>query len=62
MTEAAQKILRSFQALSKAEQHDVLVTLLRLPIEAEYSSPSDDELIQAADAVFAEFDKSETHK
>ena len=60
MTEAAQHLLRSFKALSQADQHDVLVRLLRLPIEVEYRAPGDDELVAAADSVFQEFDKAES--
>ena len=59
MTEAAQRFLRSFNALPQPDQHDVLVSLLRLPIEAEYSTPADDELIYAADQVFLELEKAE---
>jgi len=58
MTDAAQDLLRAFEALPKADQHDVLVHLLRLPIEAEWVAPSDEELIHAARAVFLEFDSS----
>lgn len=60
MTEAAQRLLRSFRALSQADQHDVLVSLLRLPIEAEYEPPADEELMAAADDVFRELDKAES--
>jgi hypothetical protein len=59
MTKAAQDFLRSFKALPKSDQHDVLVSLLRLPIEADYTAPSDDELVLAADEVFGELDKAE---
>jgi hypothetical protein len=59
MTEAAKRFLRSFQALPRADRHDVLVSLLRLPIEAEYTAPTDDELAQAADQVFLELEKAE---
>jgi hypothetical protein len=60
MSEAALRFLRSFRALSQADQHDVLVSLLRLPLEAEYTPPSDEELAVAADAVFQELDKAES--
>jgi hypothetical protein len=59
MTKAAQDFLRSFKALPQSDQHDVLVSLLRLPIEAEYSTPSDEELVFAADEVFQALDKAE---
>jgi hypothetical protein len=59
MTKAAQDFLRSFKALPPADQHDVLVQLLREPIEVSYEVPSDNELIAAADLVFVEYDKAE---
>jgi hypothetical protein len=62
MSEVAQQFLRSFRALSKTDQHDVLISLLRLPIEAEYSAPSDEELAAAADFVFLELEAAEKHQ
>jgi hypothetical protein len=59
MTEAAQRFLRSFRALPAADQRDVLVSLLRLPIEAEYQAPSDDDLVTAAEQVFLALDEAE---
>lgn len=59
MSEAAQRFLRSFEALPQNDQHDVLVSLLRLPIEADYGAPSDEELVAAADAVFLDIEKAE---
>jgi hypothetical protein len=59
MTNTAQQFLSSFKALPASDQHDVLVRLLRLPIEAEYTVPSDQDLIQAADELFLELDKAE---
>ncbi len=59
MTEAAKQFLSSFKALPQADQHDVLVSLLRLPIEAEYGAPTDEELVQSADEVFLALDKRE---
>ena len=59
MTTAAQDFMRSFKALPPTDQHEVLVQLLREPIEASYEAPSDDELVGAADLVFLEYDKAE---
>lgn len=59
MTNAAREFLRSFKALPKDDQHDVLVSLLRLPIEAEYATPADEEFVHAADEVFLELEKTE---
>jgi hypothetical protein len=60
MTNEAQQFLRSFKALPKTDQHDVLVQLLRMPIEANYAAPSDEDLVHAADEVFLELDKRES--
>jgi hypothetical protein len=59
MTKAAQEFLRSFKALAPTDQHDVLVQLLREPIEATYEAPSDNELTVTAEMVFLEYDKAE---
>ena len=59
MTEAAERLLRSFKALPKPDQHDVLVSLLRLPMDADYPAPSDDELTHAAEQVFLALDQAE---
>ncbi len=59
MTKAAQDLLRSFKALPPSDQREVLVQLLREPIEASYEAPSDDELLAAADSVFLDYDRAE---
>jgi len=59
MTKAAQEFLRSFKALPPTDQHDVLVQLLREPIEATYEAPSGIELTGTAEMVFLEYDKDE---
>ena len=59
MTKVAQDFLRSFKALPPTDQHEVLVQLLREPIEVSYEAPSDDQLIAAAGLVFLEYDKAE---
>ena len=59
MTNAGYNFLRSFKALLPSDQHEVLVQLLREPIEVKYEAPSDEELIAAAESVFLEYDKAE---
>lgn len=59
MAKAAQEFLRFFKALPPTHQHDVLVQLLREPIEAMYEAPSDDELTVTAEMVFLEYDEAE---
>lgn len=60
MSDAALRFLRSFQALSQADQHDILVSLLRLPVEIEYPAPSEGELLEAADEVFQVLGRAES--
>jgi hypothetical protein len=59
MTKAALQLLSEFKALPKKAQKEVLVGLLRLPIDARYTPPSDEQLRRAADAVFLELDRAE---
>ena len=59
MTNAAYNFLRSFKALPPSDQHEVLVQLLREPIEVKYEVPSDEELVAAAESVFLDYDKAE---
>jgi hypothetical protein len=59
MTKAAQEFLQSFEILAEEDQREVLVELLRLPLEAVYTSPSDDELLYSADQIFLEYDERE---
>jgi len=59
MTKAAQQLLSAFNTLPKKAQKEVLVKLLRLPIEVPYTSPTDEQMRRAADAVFLELDHRE---
>jgi hypothetical protein len=59
MGDAARHLLKSFDALSEADRREVLEQLLRRAVELPYSFPSEDELVQAADTVFQEFDRRE---
>jgi hypothetical protein len=52
-------LLKSFDALSEADRREVLEQLLRRATELPYSFPSDDELVQAADALFQQLDRRE---
>ena len=61
MTKSAQQLLTQFNTLPKKAQKEVLVNLLRLPIEAHYTLPTDDEMRRAADAIFLEMDREEAN-
>lgn len=60
MTKAAQALLSAFKTLPKKAQREVLITLLREPLEKPYTTPTDEELRRAADAVFLDLDHRET--
>lgn len=60
MGDAAQHLLKTFEALSETEQDEVLAQLLRRAAELPHSFPSDEELLRAADQVFQELDRRET--
>ena len=54
-----QQVIHAFDELGRAEQHQVLVQLLRRSVREPYSLPADDELCQFADEVFLELDCDE---
>jgi hypothetical protein len=58
MTKAAQKLLVQFGELPKKAQKEVLVGLLRLPIEARYTPPTGEQLRRTAEAIFLEYDRA----
>ncbi|MGH8521764.1 MAG: hypothetical protein ACREU9_10200 [Gammaproteobacteria bacterium] len=60
MTNAAQKLIDSFEALPEAEQHEVLAQLLHRLIDSPYASFSDEDFTQSADMIFKEFDRRST--
>ena len=59
MGDAARHLLKSFEALSEADRREVLEQLLRRAAELPYAFPSDQELLQAADSAFQEYDRLE---
>ncbi len=59
MGDAARHLLKSFEALSEADRREVLEQLLRRAAELPYAFPSDQELLQAADSAFQEYDRRE---
>ena len=59
MTNAARQLIDSFEALPEQEKHQVLAQLLRSLMDKPYASPSDEDLIAAADLVFQEYDRRE---
>jgi hypothetical protein len=62
MTNAAQQLINSFEALPEDEKHQVLLQLLRRLMDTPYSAPSDEDLLHAADLVFQDYDRHETQQ
>jgi hypothetical protein len=62
MRSTAQQVVDSFEALSEQEKHQVLVQLLRRLMDRPYPSPTDDDLVHAADLVFQEYDRREAEQ
>lgn len=60
MTETAQQLISVFKALPIDEQKEILLDLLRIPLDVPYHSATDDELRFAADALFSELDRRES--
>ena len=59
MTTAAQNLIQSFEVLTEQDQREVLIELLRWPIEVDYQPLSDDDLRHSADQIFLEYDERE---
>ena len=59
MSEGAKGVLEAFEALPEEARDEVLAELIRRAAQSDHKSPSDDELVAAADRVFSEYDRSE---
>ena len=62
MSAAAKHLIEKFESLPSADQREVVNELLRRAVEQPYLSPTDGELLQVADQVFLEYDRSENTK
>jgi len=60
MSGGAKRVLDAFEQLPPRERDEVVVELLRRAASAPHESPSDDELLRAADDVFLELDRRES--
>lgn len=60
MTNAAKRLIDSFEALAEQDQRQVLIQLLRRIMDQPYASFTDEELTDAADLVFQEYDHRES--
>jgi hypothetical protein len=59
MTSAARKLIQTFETLAEEDQQEVLVELLRVPVDTDDSAPSDEELRHSADQIFLGYDERE---
>ena len=59
MSGGAKNVLDAFEQLPPSERDEVVVELLRRAAASPHESPSDDELLRAADDVFLELDRRE---
>lgn len=59
MTATAKHIVDEFQALPDQVKREVLAELLRISARLDYPSVSDDELVSAANDIFAGYDERE---
>jgi hypothetical protein len=62
MTEAARRLLESFEALPEEEQGEVAAAILRRVAQSEHSAPEDEELVGAAESVFLELERHESQE
>jgi hypothetical protein len=60
MSPGAKSVLEAFDSLSTDEREEVLGELLRRAAQADHETPTDEELIAAADKVFLELDRRES--
>jgi hypothetical protein len=59
VTTAARHIIEDFENLPDQEKREVLAELIRMSRHLDYPAVSDDELLSAANHVFAEYDQRE---
>jgi len=60
MTHKAKGVIDAFDSLSAEEREEVLAELLCRTAQSDHKTPSDEELVAAADQVFLELDRSES--
>jgi hypothetical protein len=60
MTTNAKRVIEEFDELGEAEQHEVLIKLLRKSITSPYPSLTESELTSVADEIFLDLDREES--
>ena len=59
MSSGAKSVLDAFEQLPPGEREEVVAELLRRTAASQHESPTDEELLGAADAIFVELDRRE---
>lgn len=59
MTRGARGVLEAFEQLPPNERDEVVAELLRRTALFEHESPSDEDLLRAADGIFLDLDERE---
>ena len=59
MSSGAKGVLDAFEQLPPAEREEVVAELLRRTAASAHESPTDEELLGTADAIFLELDRRE---
>ena len=62
MSEAARKLLHTLDSLPEADRREVIREVLRRVALAPHESPSDEDLLAAADEVFLDLDRGESEE
>ena len=60
MTVGVKSVLEAYESLPESEREEVLAELIRRATHNDHQSPSDQELVEAAEHVFVEYDRSES--
>jgi len=60
MTTLGKRIVEEFEHLSEIEKREVLADILRILSRLDSPQVSEEELLAAADSIFAEYDRRET--
>jgi hypothetical protein len=59
MTQAAQKMIKTFEALPEDDQRSVVLEILRRTVTEDYPPVDEADLVLAADQVFLDLDRRE---
>ncbi len=61
MNASVQKVLNTFDSLTKSEQREIALEILKRVTDLDFPSLSDEELVLNAEEIFLELDKREAN-